>query len=149
MCTFLAGEDYKEQSSTCTYPAGAVAGDTQCLSIPIIDDNICDGDRFFTVSLTTFDPLVWIIPEQNSLEVQIVDNDCMLSLAICVNNITCLCLLLGPQVRFQLSEYNESESEGSVEVCVELVGGPLMSISDVQVRTQSGTAIGNLQMYLF
>ena len=93
MYTFSAGEDFKGQSSTCTYPAGAEAGDTQCLSIPIIDNDVCDGDRFFTVSLTTFDPLVRIIPEQDNLEVQIVDNDCMLFLAIFVNNITCLCLL--------------------------------------------------------
>ena len=142
MCTFSAGEDYKGQSSTCTYPAGAEAGDTQCLSIPIIDDDICDGDVFFTVSLTTFDPLVRIISGQDSLEVQIVDNDCMLSLTIFINNITCLCLLLGPQVRFQLSEYSVSESEGSVEVCVELVGGPLSSKIDVQVQTQSATALG-------
>ena len=57
-------------------------------------------------------------------------------------------IILGPQVRFQLSEYDVSESEGSVEVCVELVGGPLTSNNDVQVQTQSATAIGNLQMYL-
>ena len=78
MHTFSAGDDYKEQSSTCTYPAGAMAGDTQCLSIPIIDNDVCDGDRFFTVSLTTLDPLVQLITGQERLEVQILDNDCML-----------------------------------------------------------------------
>ena len=43
-----------------------------------------------------------------------------------------------------------SESENSVEVCVELVGGPLSDIGFVQVQTQSGTAMGkiNVQMCL-
>ena len=61
-----AGEDYKEQSSTCIYPPGAMAGDTQCLSIPIIDNNVCDGDRAFRVT---------VIPGQGNLTVEIMDDE--------------------------------------------------------------------------
>ena len=79
-----AGEDYKEQSSTCIYPPGAMAGDTQCLSIPIIDNNVCDGDRAFRVILATFDPLVRVIPGQGNLTVEIMDDDCTLYLIIII-----------------------------------------------------------------
>ena len=37
------------------------------------------------------------------------------------------------------------ENGGSVEVCVELVGGPLNSTADVQVLTQNATALGESQ----
>ena len=70
-----AGGDYKEQSSTCVYSPGAMAGDTQCLSIPIIDNNVCDGDRAFRVTLATFDPLVQVIPGQENLTVEMMDDE--------------------------------------------------------------------------
>ena len=58
---------------------------------------------------------------------------------------TIFALFIGPQIRFQLSEYIVLESGDSVEVCVELVGGPLNSNTDVQVQTQSATALGKSQ----
>ena len=47
-----------------------------------------------------------------------------------------------PQIRFQHSEYSVHEGNESMEVCVELVGGPLDDSVPVQVNSQSGTATG-------
>ena len=47
----------------------------QCLSIPIIDNNVCDGDRAFRVTLATFDPLFQVIPGQENLTVEIMDDE--------------------------------------------------------------------------
>ena len=45
-------------------------------------------------------------------------------------------------VGFQRSAYTVSEGAGLVEVCIELMGGPLTGIGIVQVVSQSGTAEG-------
>ena len=47
-----------------------------------------------------------------------------------------------PQIRFQHSEYSVHEGAGSVEVCVQLVGGPLQDNVAVHVNSQSVTATG-------
>ena len=73
--SFSDGDDYTGQAATCTFPVEAVAGDTQCLSIPILDNSTPDGNREFSVLLMTFDPLVQIIPGQNISSVTIIDND--------------------------------------------------------------------------
>ena len=52
-----------------------MAGDSQCLSIPIFDNDIPDGEREFRVNLTTFDELVQIKPGADLLTVTITDND--------------------------------------------------------------------------
>ena len=75
MCYLLADDDYIRQSRSCRFPSGSMAGDTQCLSIPIIDNSIPDGDREFTTVLITFDPLVQIEPAQGDLNILITDND--------------------------------------------------------------------------
>ena len=54
----------------------------------------------------------------------------------------CVSCLPVPQIRFQRSEYSVHEDAGSVEVCVELVGGPLEDNVAVHVNSQSGTATG-------
>ena len=83
MYTFSDGKDYKGQRSTCSFPAGAVADDTICLSIPVIDNNFCDEPRTFDVSLVTTDPLARVTPGKNNLKIEItdIDNDCMSFLA--------------------------------------------------------------------
>ena len=73
LCT--DGRDYTGQSRRCRFPEGSLAGDSQCLSIPIIGNTVPDGDRGFRVLLTTFDQLVQIPPASNSLVVTITDND--------------------------------------------------------------------------
>ena len=45
-------------------------------------------------------------------------------------------------MKFQRSEYNVLEDDGSVVVCVELVGGPLAGNVAILVQSQSGTAVG-------
>ena len=52
-----------------------MAGDSQCLSIPIFDNDIPDGEREFRVHLTTFDELVQITPGTDLLTATITDND--------------------------------------------------------------------------
>lgn len=54
-----------------------------------------------------------------------------------------------PQIRFQRSEYSVLESDGSVEVCVELVGGPLEDNVIVHVSSQSATAAGTYMYYQY
>lgn len=52
-----------------------MAGDKQCLSIPIIDNSIADGDREFTAALITLDPFVRIEPGQENSTIFIIDDD--------------------------------------------------------------------------
>lgn len=63
------------QNTELIFPPGTVAGDMQCLGIPIIDNNRADGTRNFFVSLVAFDPLVRILPIYSTKLVFIVDND--------------------------------------------------------------------------
>ena len=63
------------QNTELTFPAGTQAGDRQCLGIPLIDNNIADGNRYFTVSIVSFDPLVRVVPEYSQTFVVIEDND--------------------------------------------------------------------------
>ena len=63
------------QNTELTFPAGTQDGDVQCLGIPLIDNNIADGNRYFTVSIVSFDPLVRVVPEYSQTFVVIEDND--------------------------------------------------------------------------
>ena len=63
------------QNTELIFPPGTVAGDMQCLGIPIIDNNRADGTRNFFVSLAAFDPLVRVQPIYSIKLVFIVDND--------------------------------------------------------------------------
>ena len=42
--------------ATVTFSDGAVSGDTECLSIPIINDNDFEGDHSFQAQLMAFEP---------------------------------------------------------------------------------------------
>ena len=68
-------EDYVRQNTELTFPPGTQEGDVQCLGIPLIDNNMADGARRFTVSIVSFDPLVRVIPPLSQKEVYIEDND--------------------------------------------------------------------------
>ena len=51
--------------------------------------------------------------------------------------------LLGTQVRFQEVEYNVTERESSVHICVELVGTQLPNTGRLRVFSEDGTAQSN------
>ena len=48
-----------------------------CVDVPINDDNLCEADEMFSVSLTTVDPAVTLDPDSGT--VTIVDDDGMLA----------------------------------------------------------------------
>ena len=50
---------------------------------------------------------------------------------------------LVPQVRFERTDYTFSEGAGSVSVCVQLVGGPLLTTATALVTSLSGQALGD------
>ena len=52
-----------------------MSGDSQCVSIPVIDNDTPDGNRTFIVQLTTFDQLVRVTPGSNSAVVIIADDE--------------------------------------------------------------------------
>ncbi len=69
----MAGPDYGSASVIATFSAGSNDAAMQCLTTNITDDTILDGDKTFTVTLTTVDPNVML---GNSLTtVTITDND--------------------------------------------------------------------------
>lgn len=49
---------------------------------------------------------------------------------------------VAPQVQFEIEEYTASEGVGTLEVCLQLMGGPLMGVGAVQVNSQGGSALG-------
>ena len=57
--------------------------------------------------------------------------------------------LLGTQVRFQEAEYNVTETESSVHLCIELVGAQLPNTGRVQVFSEDGTAKRNFIILIF
>ena len=73
--TAVAPGDY---TSKANYPlifyAGSPVGISQCVNISIIDDLVVEPDQYFSVVLTTTDP-VYITPTSLA-QVIIADNDC-------------------------------------------------------------------------
>ena len=47
-----------------------------------------------------------------------------------------------PQVRFMNTAYSTSEGDTLLNVCVQLAGGPLSASGQVQILSQSGSAMG-------
>ena len=75
--TAVTPGDYTSKASyPLTFSAGSPVGITQCANISIIDDLVVEPDQYFTVSLTTTDP-VYITPISLA-QVVIDDNDCEL-----------------------------------------------------------------------
>ena len=75
--TAVAPGDYTSKASyPLTFSAGSPVGISQCANITIIDDLVVEPDQYFTVSLTTTDP-VYITPTSLA-QVIITDNDCEL-----------------------------------------------------------------------
>ena len=47
-----------------------------------------------------------------------------------------------PQTQFEFEEYTASEGVGTLEVCVQLIRGPLVGVGLVQVNSQGDSALG-------
>ena len=80
-CTHHTGtpptDDYTSTTQTVNFAAGTVPGgfgSQQCISIPIIDDNLCETTESFSVSATSTNGDAEF-PNGNAAVVQIADND--------------------------------------------------------------------------
>ena len=55
---FHAGDsDYSQLTVHLTFNAGSQAGSTACTDISIINDNILESDEYFTITLSSSDPV--------------------------------------------------------------------------------------------
>ena len=88
-----AGKDYRMQNTDLIFPPGTEALDVQCLGIPLIDNDRPDGERNFTVRITSFTSLVRVVPGFETKTVTILDNDGMLHTqsmqGACMDNMVC------------------------------------------------------------
>lgn len=73
--TQTAMQDYVPQSTEFIFSPETRTGDSQCLGVPIIDNNVCDLTRSFSVELVSVDPFVRVQPGRGSMTVGIIDND--------------------------------------------------------------------------
>ena len=74
MSTALSSFDYISVSSAEVFTAGSTDNTTRCVDITIIDNNVLEGDKTFTVALTTADPDVMLLSAGETV-VTITDND--------------------------------------------------------------------------
>jgi len=68
-------QDYVSQRTEFTFPRGTRTGDSQCLGIPIVDNDVPDLMRSFSVEMASVNPLVRVQPGRERKIVGIVDND--------------------------------------------------------------------------
>ena len=69
----MAGFDYVYANVDLIFASGSGGNDTECASIPIIDDTALEGDQMFFVTLTSVDPDVML--GSNVTGVTIADSD--------------------------------------------------------------------------
>ena len=69
------GVDFVANPATVTFSDGAVSGDTECLSIPIINDNDFEGDHSFQAQLMAIEPSSVPIMLNMDLVTIIIDDD--------------------------------------------------------------------------
>jgi hypothetical protein len=68
-CIISAGIDYIEVDEQLTLPANTDPGlGVQCFPIIVIDNNVADGDRTFSLLLTSSNPRVLSSPVQIIIE---------------------------------------------------------------------------------
>ena len=70
-----ATQDYVSQRTEFIFPPGTRTGDSQCLGVPIVDNDVPDLMRSFSVELVSVNPLVRVLPGRESKIVGIIDND--------------------------------------------------------------------------
>ena len=78
-------------SSAFQFPVGAVAGDTRCINISILDDNIFEGSETFMLSLMVTSGTA--IPRGDSTVVTIVENEGKQVITSQVFHLSCWCPL--------------------------------------------------------
>ena len=57
------------------FPRGTRTGDSQCLGVPIVDNDVPDLMRSFSVEMASVNPLVRVQPGRERKIVGIIDND--------------------------------------------------------------------------
>ena len=72
MSCLTAGTDYSAVTSVATFTP-ANQGQAQCVTVPVIDDLICEADETVPCQLTSNDPDVILSPSVGL--VTIIDND--------------------------------------------------------------------------
>ena len=115
--TAVSGTDYTGiPTTTITIPAGEPSA---VVNVPLINDNIIEADKSFTVSISNVNHAIPMAP--TSATVTILDDDAL------------------PTVQFGAANYNVDETESSVTV--EIIANPI-SASDmlVDVVNSGGTA---------
>lgn len=70
-----AMEDYTMQQTDVTFTTDTQIGDIQCIGVDIIDNDKPDNERYFFIHLTSFLPLVRVVPGFETTIVTILDND--------------------------------------------------------------------------
>ena len=117
---------------------------TQCLSIPIIDDEVLETTEMFTIELQSTSPNVSANPSANSAMVVIMDNDSMCSTCTVSSN-NLLHTLLGVGIGINEPAYSVGESESSVTICATITSGEAAIPVEVVLMTVSdGNACGKL-----
>ncbi|MCX2576362.1 Calx-beta domain-containing protein, partial [Pedobacter sandarakinus] len=72
--TATAGLDYTQTSGTLTFPAGSAAGTALTFTVPVIDDNMVEGNETFSASISNVSNSLITIANANAT-VTIIDND--------------------------------------------------------------------------
>jgi len=74
---FHAGDrDYSQLTVDLTFNAGSQAGSNACANISIIDDDILESDEYFTVILSSSDPVNFDVSMGSCTIIE--DSDCEL-----------------------------------------------------------------------
>ena len=68
-----AGVDYTSISVPLEFPVGSAANDMQCIQVIIMDNNMLEGDKIFTVTLNVISSLV--MEGRNTTTTVIISND--------------------------------------------------------------------------
>ena len=114
--TATAGADYTTTSGTLTIPAGSTSG---TISVPIIDDEVTEGDEAFTVNLGN--PTGGATIAGGSAKVSILDDD----------DVT--------DAELTAAEVTVGEGDGSASVTISLASASAVAVS-VDYVTVDGTA---------
>jgi len=112
--------DYSPQSGTLTFKAGETM---KTVSIPVFRDNIVDGPKTFTFSLSNPGSGATLVEGQSSAQVTITDVD------------------VAGLIKFVPDKYSVSEGGGKVTLTVQRSGGTAGGVL-VDFQTLNGTAVG-------
>ena len=140
-----AEEDYTPVSTNVTFNAST---STHTVNIPILDNEIVAGSTIFNVSLTSADPAAILNPASAGITIE--DDDSEKPQILCMwENIACKWHYFIPlypviTIGFNPATYTVAESDGSVNVTVNILNGTLARNVHVLLMTAltDGTATG-------